>query len=254
MSPALIICIVACVCLVLCGIPLCIGLLLPAVSKIRGSANAMQSANNMKQIALAVQNYDDTNDELPNNSYDKDGKPLLSWRVHILPYIEQDNLYKQFKLDEPWDGPNNSRLLDQMPKIFRNPNEPGMISRTYYRGFSSKGAIFEKRPSRILQGEGAPLPRKDETLNLGKIKDLHGETILIVDAGDPIEWTKPDDLDASPGKPFPRLGGMKLRPDRFQVATVDGNVKMLRTDLPETTLRALVTYNGGEVLPPNWDD
>jgi hypothetical protein len=257
MSPGLIIGIVAAVCLVVCGTPICIGLL-PAVQKVRGAANTMKSSNNMRQMALAVHNYIDTNKELPGNSYSPVGKPLLSWRVHLLPYIEQDNLYKQFNLDEPWDSPSNIKLLSQMPKIYANPNEPDVTSKTYYRGFSSPGAVFEHRPGarpmlnkqKLDQGPLAKL----EPFSLGSVKDLPGETILFIEAGDPVEWTKPEDLDATAGKPFPPLGGMKLQRNRIQVGFLDGGVKMIRNDLPETTLRAMVTHRGGETIPVGWDD
>jgi hypothetical protein len=257
MSPGLIIGIVVGVCLLVCGTPICIGLLLPAVQSVRGAANRMKSANNMKQIVLAAHNYNDTLNELPGNSYGPDGKPLLSWRVHILPYIEQDALYKQFKLDEPWDSANNIKLLNQMPMIYRNPNEQAVTTKTYYRGFSSPGAVFENKPGtrpvlnkqKMNQGP----PGLFQPFNLASIKDLPGETILIIEAGDPVEWTKPDDLDASPGKPFPPLGGMKLQGNRIQVGMLDGQIKMLRNDLPETTWRALATHSGGEAIPAGWD-
>src|SRR5271155_415299 len=88
-----------------------------------------QSANNLKAIGKAVLEYTgislDPNakprvDPLPAHAiYSKDGKtPLLSWRVAILPYIEHEALYQQFKLDEPWDSPHNKKLLDKMPKLY----------------------------------------------------------------------------------------------------------------------------------------
>src|SRR5690242_10209850 len=69
-----------------------------------------QSSNNLKQLVLAFHNYNDAYGKLPTNVLSKDNKPILSWRVQILPFIEQDNLYKQFKLDEPWDSENNKQL------------------------------------------------------------------------------------------------------------------------------------------------
>src|SRR5262245_19749930 len=77
-----------------------------------------QSANNLKQLVLAVHNFSDTYNRLPPAAVcdKKTGKPLLSWRVILLPFVEQGPLYKEFKLDEPWDGPNNKKLLEKMPK------------------------------------------------------------------------------------------------------------------------------------------
>src|SRR5262249_9818585 len=200
-----------------------------------------------------------TKNELPGNSYGPDGKPLLSWRVHILPYVEEEGPHQKFKLDEPWDSPNNIRLLDNMPKIYAHPRDryqPGLVT-TYYRGFSSPGAVFEKRPGRVLVGPllgGGAFDVKGEPFNLSKFKDNPAETILVVEAGDPVEWTKPDDLDGSPGRPFPALGGMGWSGKRFNVAFADGSVRALKPGIPETTLRALVTHSGGEKLPPGWDE
>src|SRR6476620_2039772 len=81
------------------------------------------SDNNLKQIVLGYHNYNDTFGFLPTNQLSKDKKPLLSWRVQILPYIEQDNLYKQFKLDEPWDSAHNKPLAAIIPKTLRSPRQ-----------------------------------------------------------------------------------------------------------------------------------
>jgi hypothetical protein len=224
---------------------------------VRGAADRISSSNNLKQIGLAVHNYADDWGQLPHNTYAPDGKPLLSWRVHILPYIEQDALYNRFDLDEPWDGPGNIRLLAEMPRIYARPQDRNrLVVQTYYRGFSSPGAVFERRPShrtpRLLPLLGRfPDPRPG--LQLPSLQDGTSETILVVEAGDPVEWTKPDDLDASPGKPFPKMGGMGWR-KVFQAAFADGTVRILKLDTPEATLRALVTYNGGEPLPADWMD
>src|SRR5262249_51556565 len=101
------------------------GLLIPAVQKTREAASRMQNQNNLKEMALAMHNYHDVNGKFPPAAIcDKQGKPLLSWRVAILPYVEQDNLYKQFKLDEPWDSEHNKKLIAQMPKVYALPRDP----------------------------------------------------------------------------------------------------------------------------------
>ncbi len=122
-----------------------VGMLLPAIQKVRTASKRMVSMNNMKQIALAMHNYHDVYGRLPAPAImDKDGKPLLSWRVAILPFIEQDNLYKQFKLDEPWDSEHNKKLLVQMPGIYAPvkaaTKEPFA---TFYQVFTGKAAFCD---------------------------------------------------------------------------------------------------------------
>ena len=101
-------------------VPVMLALLLPAVQAAREAARRAQCTNNLKQIGLAMHNYASANGAFPPAAiYDANGKPLLSWRVLILPYLEQDSLYKQFHLAEPWDSPHNKRtLLAQVPPLF----------------------------------------------------------------------------------------------------------------------------------------
>jgi hypothetical protein len=103
---------------------LIVGLTLVVVAgalRIREAVYRVDSHNKLYQIGLSIRNYTDTVGELPKNTYSRDGRPLLSWRVHLLPFLEQDNLYKRFHLDEPWDSPHNIRLLDQMPIVYARP-------------------------------------------------------------------------------------------------------------------------------------
>src|SRR5207249_2954876 len=118
----------------------------PDIAGEPGDAGRRQGQNNLKQIGLAMHSYHDTYKHLPMHAiYSKDGKtPLLSWRVAILPYIEQNNLYMQFKLDEPWDSAHNKKLLEMMPKTYQMPNvEGGQPSTTRYLAFTGKGTVFE---------------------------------------------------------------------------------------------------------------
>jgi RNA polymerase sigma factor (sigma-70 family) len=83
-----------------------------------GQQSRIDSRNNLKQIALAVHSYSDTYGVLPSDITDDEGQPLLSWRVALLPFLEQGDLYRQFKLDEAWDSPHNIKLLARMPKVY----------------------------------------------------------------------------------------------------------------------------------------
>jgi hypothetical protein len=194
--------------------------------------------NHLEQIALAMHNHNDAyQGKLPAHAiYSKDGKtPLLSWRVAILPYIEQDSLYRQFKLDEPWDSEHNKALIDQMPKTYLSPNappsqEPGM---TYYQIFVGGGAVWENSPKQ----PGIPRTFLDGASN----------TLMVVEAAEPVVWTKPDDLTYDPKKPVQKLGA-RAGAKYLVAAFGDGSVRPIRIDLKEKTLRALITAAGGEVI------
>ena len=111
----------------------------------REAARRAQCHNNLRQIGLAMHNYASANDAFPRSAItDKQGKALLSWRVAILPYIDQQTLYQKFKLDKPWDSPHNKALLKEMPSTYLCPSravaEPFT---TTYQVFTGKGALFE---------------------------------------------------------------------------------------------------------------
>jgi RNA polymerase sigma factor (sigma-70 family) len=103
------------------------------------SSQRMRSLNNLKQILLAIHQYNDVHGYLPADIRDKDGKPLLSWRVVILPYLEQEQLFKQFKVDEPWDSEHNLKLLAKMPAVYRVGFEAKDSGHTYYQAFAGPG-------------------------------------------------------------------------------------------------------------------
>jgi RNA polymerase sigma factor (sigma-70 family) len=194
-----------------------------------GGARA-RSTNNLKQIALAMHNYHSTfNHFPPAATYDKDGKPLLSWRVLILPFIEQDALYRAFKLDEPWDSENNKKLIAQMPKVYAPVGgvETKEKHMTFYQVFTGKGTIFEG----------------SKALKIQDILDGTSNTALVVEAGEPVIWTKPDDLPYDENKPLPKLGG--LFKGAFNMAMADGSVRFVKAKFDEKILRLIITRADG---------
>jgi hypothetical protein len=210
------------------------GAYLAAVAKVRGAAARSQSSNNLKQIALAMHNYADTYGAFPPAAVvDKEGRPLLSWRVLILPYIEQDNLYKQFKLDEPWDGPTNKKLLARMPKVYAMPGKEGPdATTTYYRVFTGRGAAFD-----LLQGVKLPAGFPDGTSN----------TLLVATAAQAVPWSKPDELPFDPDGDMTKLLGF-FPGDVCMVAYADGSVRSLSRKLAPKTLSLLIQRDDGMVI------
>jgi len=208
-------------------------------------AESDESTQNLDEIGQAILAYEAANQKLPQNSYDDQGRPLLSWRVHLLPYMKQADLYKKFRLNEPWDSQRNRPLLDEMPGEFQVSNTTNPSNRkTYYRGFCHEGAAFEKPKN----GKAAP------PLSLaGGFPDGTAITVLVVEAGDPVEWTRPDDLDWSAGQPRPSLGGVNPKRGFFLAVMADGKVKRIRRDVNDNTLRLLIDRRDGTPIPPGWE-
>ncbi len=209
--------------------------LLPAVQKVREAAARAQSANNLKQIGLAIHNYESAYGHLPHDIVDKNGKPLLSWRVAILPFMEQDNLYKQFKLDEAWDSENNTKWSQVMIKVYLSPEatlpakpEWGLTS---YRGISGPGAAFET----------------GKKLKFVDFSDGTSNTIMAIETDELVPWAKPGDFPFDPKKALPKIVPPGSKPV-FQALLGDGSVRAIRPTLDEKTLKAAFTRNGGEVF------
>jgi Protein of unknown function (DUF1559) len=191
------------------------------------------SMNNLKHIGLAIHNHAATyGDRLPGNILDKEGKPLLSWRVAILPYIEQQELYRQFKLDQPWDSEHNKKLIAQMPKIYRSPKQsPELKDRTTYLAPLGNGLMWDD-----------PKGQRFAT-----ITDGLSHTIMIVETDDDraVVWTKPDDIVIDMKEPAKGLLGHYV--DGFIVLMGDGSVRTVSKDY--SAIWALFTRAGGEVTP-----
>ena len=151
----------------------------------------------------------------------------------ILPYIEQQGLYQQFKLDKPWDGPNNSRLIPLMPKVYADPRDTvAADGRTHYRVFTGAHTPFPDLPP--------PLGGNRSQMRFPmSFSDGTSFTILVVEATDPVTWTKPDELPYDPLKPLPQLG---LDPKRgFMAAIADGSVHVVSPSTSDATKRAAIT-------------
>ena len=210
-----------------------VGLMLPAIQAARDAARRSASVNNLKQMALAILNYESAKNRFPSSAIcSKEGKPLLSWRVAILPFIEEVALYQEFRLDEPWDSEHNKKLIARMPAAFEVPGagpiKPGM---TRYI---------------VPAGEGTVFPSPSEGLQLHAISDGMSKTILCVEAEaeKAVPWTKPDELSFNPRKPHD--GVRNSRPQGFLAVFCDGHVQLIPGDTAADVLTALFSPSGGE--------
>ena len=216
-------------------VPVAIALTLPAVQSAREAARRAQCTNNLKQIGLAMHNYyESANGRFPDDIRDpKTGVPLLSWRVAILPFLEQHDLYNRFKLDEPWDSPHNLALLKEMPAIFRCPSDDTM-------GEGMTGYLS-------FRGPGAFLDRPGGT-SIVEFTDGLSYTIMVAEGLEGVEWTRPRDFTFDPEAEMPVEGIGSKHPGGYNALLGSGSVAFLRTTLDPQTLKALITRNGGEII------
>lgn len=215
------------------GAGVAIALLLPAVQAAREAARRVESMNNLKQIGLAMHNNLDVHGHFPPAaSADKAGQPLLSWRVHLLPFLEEQALYDQFHLDEPWDSPHNRPLVDKMPQIYARPGSTAAPGQTTYLAVTGEGTVLGKKGGS----------------KLFEITDGVSNTILVVEADDnqAVPWTKPEDLAVAADDPLRGLGN--ARPGGFNALFADGSVRLIAATIDPDVLHAMFTAAGGEMV------
>lgn len=233
--------------IVLVGNCVC-GLFLPAISPAREAARRMVCSNNLKQIALALHNYHDVYKSFPPAYIaDSDGRPLHSWRVLILPFLEQQPLYDTYRFDEPWDGPNNRTLLGKMPDVYRCPSR------------SEHGSKDHSHTSYVaIVGEDTVWPGQ-EARAIREILDGSANTLLVCELSDrDIAWTEPTDVSYSSAIDLltardPDLYSGHVYQNFFyessygrQIAIADGSVHFLGNGIGPEDASRLLTINDGE--------
>ncbi|HEV3115603.1 MAG TPA: DUF1559 domain-containing protein, partial [Gemmataceae bacterium] len=210
----------------------------PATADRGHVANVTLCENNLRQIGLALHNYHDVYGAFPAvANFNKDGKPLLSWRVHILPFVDQSELYRAFHLDEPWDSEHNKKLIARMPAVYRCPAE-GSAGRTAYLA-----PVLDD-----THGKGTMWTGNKKQVRIPDVTDGTSNTILVVDADKQhtVFWTKPEDLAYDPKKPLAGLVGQHA--DKIQALFADGSVHRLNGTIAPQKLHALFTRSGGELV------
>ena len=211
--------------------------ILRRATKDDAKVSRVQSVNNLKQIGIAIHSFHDANKHLPpaasSGKDDPDGKPLLSWRVALLPYLDEIELYQAFDLDKAWDDPHNMKLIAKMPKVYMIPGVDAKEGMTHYRTLVGPGTMLEPQ-----KGPGGKLIGR----TLVGIVDGVSQTIMVVEAKDPTIWTKPDDLAYDPKGPLPKFG---VAPTGFNALFGDATVRLISPKVAEEVLRPYLTGNNG---------
>ena len=224
---------------IIAGVGLLIALFLPAVPASREAARRMQCTNNIKQIMLAFHNYHDNYKCFPPAySVDEDGKPLHSWRVLILPYIEQTALYEQIRLDEPWDSEHNHQFHAKAPSVFRCPSAgelreaPSVPAPAgcFYSVIVGKETAFFGPETRSMSEASSPL----------------SETIFLVERRMPVNWMDPSREitfeTACQGVNVDAMGISSYHVGGVNVALGDGSCHFIADTIDSETLRKMLMF------------
>ncbi len=214
------------------------GLISKILEHVGQSVQRVTTRNSLRQLILASHNFHDAYKSLPPQALaNKEGQKLHSWRVMILPYLDQQELYDQFKLDEAWDSPHNIQLVEKMPAIFVSPDgkipEQQKQGLTRYLGIVMHGSIMG-RP-------GLPV-------SLGEIYDGTSNTVLFVEASPAraVIWTKPEDLSVDVENPL--AGILEEGQTVWIAAMADGSTHMIPAAIRKDVVNALFNFNGGEMI------
>lgn len=215
------------------GVAGVVGLLSPPLQAARKAAQRLQSSNNLKQLGLSLHNHYDTFDSFPPAATTKDGKSLLSWRVQVLPFLDQVKLYNEFHHDEPWDSEHNLKLLEKMPSVFASPALHLKPGHTAYLAPTGEGMIFYG----------------DQKAKISAITDGTSNTIMIVEANADraVPWTKPADLPIDVENPLAGLGDVYDKAG-FLALFADGSVRFITKTIDLKTLRHLFEMADGNPI------
>ena len=199
-----------------------------------------QCSNNLKQIGLAIHNYHDTYRCLPAAVLtDENDLPMRSWRVAILPFVEEAALYDMYDFNEPWDGPINSLLLDGLPSAYCCPDDyvlmPGMTSYV------------------MIVGEGTLGGNPNEKVRFADVVDGLSNTIMVMEVGSAgIPWMEPRDITVEEAVTYitdPTASQFQqVHPEGVNVLLGDGSTRLLPNSIDPETLRALLTRNDGQAV------
>lgn len=236
-------------------------LFLPSFEASREEARAGECLYRLRHLSLALNNYHDDYGSFPPSCItDESGKPIHSWRVLLLPYLDQEALYEQYKFDEPWDGPNNRKLHFERVDYYQSPADSGWTYKTRFTSFlavTGKGTIWGKNKS----------------LSISDVTDPHDSTIIVAEVAESgIHWMEPVDISLEslkqPGATWPPIGNrandrfVKKRFGPFRTwdtcehAALLGKQKAMRIKRTTTLndLLPLFTINGGENTDSFFDD
>jgi hypothetical protein len=236
-----------------------VALLIPAsMGSHRGPSLRNSCVNNMKQIMLGLLNYEAAHGRFPPPYVaDANGKPMHSWRVLILPYLEQAQLFKRYRMDEPWDGPHNRKLWDHMPDFYRCPGceacrRSGVMP--YGNAPSHASTYF------AVVGDGTAWST-DRSRTFKELSAGGKHSLMVLEhGGQSFPWTAPIDLTAEEGVAALTQSDVAGHPqvsdswfsacvtqEGRNMGTSDGHVRFVNRLVSERDARVMLDVGGAEI-------
>lgn len=169
------------------------------------------SAEQLRAVAAALDRYREQQGHLPAwASFDDEGRPLLSWRVHLLPALGYDELYARFRLDEPWDSEHNRGLLAELPREYAGPLTGGTTTAVH-----------------VVVGASTPFPPNGPCPD-GEECCSDRTNLLLIETRRGVPWTKPEDLRFDQAGACSSLGGW--HPGGAIICRLDGTTEFVPSD------------------------
>lgn len=195
-----------------------------------------QTEQNMEMLIDALHSYETVHRRIPPRTVkDADGKPLLSWRVLLLPFVGEEELYSQFRLDEPWDSEHNKKLLDKMPSVFTNQNADAPAGYTCYL---APHGFVDRREQTIWDAEPLLLRQVNDGL-------ANTAAFVEVEPQSAVPWTKPEDFDLRERDLLEHWGAP---PAGGLIVMLDTTCYDFSRLKEKKKLKAVLTANGGEAV------
>lgn len=188
-----------------------------------------RTIENLQRIGQALNRYQSDKGCFPAPAiYDERLSPLLSWRVELLPFLGYEDLYKQFRLDQPWDSPHNRDLLPLIPPAYQSPER------------------FDERTNYVvLLGSGTAFPGR-RGVRAKDVEDGVADTVLLLEVDDElaVPWTQPSDYRVNYAKPAEGMGD--LRGGHFFAVWGDGTIGQIPLEKVAKCWKAMTSIDGGE--------
>jgi hypothetical protein len=195
-------------------------------------ANGADVVSDLQKIALAMHNYESAFGSFPPQHTGGVNTPLLSWRVALLPFLNEADLYNLFDLTKPWDDPANIGLLAQMPDVYRTPLDPPGSTHARYAVGTAPNTIFDGGPG----------------IKIIDVSDGTSDTLLVGETdSSSIPWTKPEDISIGQCPALGQGGFSSFVPGAVPFAFADGSVRFLPNTIDCQALKGLFLRNDGGV-------